>query len=286
MKLVESPVQPLVSVVIPCYNSGGTILQAVESISRQTYSNIEILIVNDGSTELRTLERLKALEDIGFKVISHASNRGLPSARNSGFGASLGDYILFLDADDWFSETMIEEMTNSIPAGRDNYFIYTDIFFEGERQGPSERVFKPFSQLVINRLPYALMFKKSSISWAPLYDEAYTQGLEDWNLNLTFLELGFTPIRVSKPFFHYHASSQGMFVQETQKRFFSIWKKIRDSRHTLYSNKNVRKLVKAELKDSNLRTVFLPLILLFISKLPINTFLDRVFNTFRHLRRH
>lgn len=286
MKSVENFAQPLVSVVIPCYNSGATLLRAVESVFQQTYSNVEVLVVNDGSSEIQTLKKLKDLDSAGLKIISHNINKGLPSARNSGFRAALGEYVLFLDADDWFSETTIEEMIASTPNEVERFFIYTDIFFEGERNGASKRIYRPFSQLVVNRFPYALMIKKSSINWSPLYDEALTQGLEDWDLNLKFLELGFTPIRVNRPLFHYFVSSHGMFVQNTQRKYFSIWKEIRESRYRLYSSQNLKQLIKLELRDSNFKTIILPLLLLFASKLPITRFLDEVFNAFMRLRWH
>jgi glycosyltransferase involved in cell wall biosynthesis len=283
---VENFTKPLVSVVIPCYNSGATLLRAVDSIFQQTYSKVEVIVVNDGSSEIQTLEKIKDLDSAGVKVISHDINKGLPCARNSGFRASSGEYVLFLDADDWFSETMIEEMIESTPIGVETFFIFTDIFFEGERSGPSTRIYKPFSQLVINRFPYALMIKKSSISWSPLYDEEFTHGLEDWGLNLKFLELGFTPIRVGRPLFHYHVSSQGMFAQDTQTKYFSIWKEIRKSRYRLYSSQNLKRLIKIELSDSNLSTILLPLLLLIVSKLPITRFLNEIFNVFNRLRWH
>jgi glycosyltransferase involved in cell wall biosynthesis len=264
VKSVENFAQPLVSVVIPCYNSGATLLRAVESVFQQTYSNVEVLVVNDGSSEIQTLKKLKDLDSAGLKII----------------------YVLFLDADDWFSETIIEEMIASTPNEVERFFIYTDIFFEGERHGASKRIYRPFSQLVVNRFPYALMIKKSSINWSPLYNEALTQGLEDWDLNLKFLELGFTPIRVNRPLFHYFVSSQGMFVQNTQRKYFSIWKEIRESRYRLYSSQNLKQLIKLELNDSNMKTIILPLLLLFVSKLPITRFLDEVFNAFIRLRWH
>lgn len=286
MKAVENFAKPLVSVIIPCYNSGATLLRAVDSVFQQTYSSVEVIVVNDGSSEIQTLEKLKDLDSAGVKVIQHDINKGLPCARNSGFTASSGEYVLFLDADDWFSETMVEEMIASTPISVETFFIFTDIFFEGERNGPSKRIYKPFSQLVVNRFPYALMIKKSSISWSPLYDEKLTHGLEDWGLNLNFLELGFTPIRVNRPLLHYHVSSQGMFAQNTQTKYFSIWKEIRESRYHLYSSQNIKRLIKAELSDSNFNTILLPLLLFFVSKLPITTFLNKLFNVFNRLRWH
>jgi len=88
-----------VSVIIPCYNSGSTLLRAVESIQGQTIKNIEIIIVNDGSDDSYTLEVLRNISK-KIKVISQ-KNMGLSAARNTGIREAKGKYILPLDSDDY-----------------------------------------------------------------------------------------------------------------------------------------------------------------------------------------
>lgn len=90
--------QPLVSIIIPCYNSKLWVQEAVESCLNQTYPNIEIIVVDDGSTDgsLEVLRRY--LPHIGLET---GPNRGGNSARNRGFALSRGEYIQYLDADDY-----------------------------------------------------------------------------------------------------------------------------------------------------------------------------------------
>ena len=87
---------PLVSVIIPAYNAGKYIESAVKSVFNQSYNNIELVVVNDGSTD-NTLDILSQFSSI--KIIS-TPNKGVSHARNTGIDVSKGEYIFFLDADD------------------------------------------------------------------------------------------------------------------------------------------------------------------------------------------
>ncbi len=100
---------PLVSVIIPAYNAGKYIESAVESVLRQSYTNIELIVVNDGSTD-NTLDVLSHFSDI--KILS-TSNKGVSHARNVGIDTSKGEYISFLDADDELEINAIEHLLSS-----------------------------------------------------------------------------------------------------------------------------------------------------------------------------
>ena len=97
---------PLVSVVIPVYNVEKYVKQCIDSITRQTYSNLEIIIVDDGSTD-KSMDALKDISDSRV-IIIHQSNQGLSSARNAGIECSNGEYIAFIDSDDFVSDKFIE----------------------------------------------------------------------------------------------------------------------------------------------------------------------------------
>lgn len=97
--------QPLVSIVIPCYNRENYIQQAVDSALSQTYSNIEVIVVDDGSKD----NSLGVLSNYGDKIqVISQSNKGVSAARNAGFYASKGEFIIFLDSDDWLSNDIVE----------------------------------------------------------------------------------------------------------------------------------------------------------------------------------
>lgn len=103
-----------VSVILPIYNVEKYLARAVESVSNQTYTNLEIILVDDGSTDSsgKICDDM-SLRDNRIKVI-HKPNGGVSDARNVGKRAATGQYILFIDPDDFISEKMIEILVNNI----------------------------------------------------------------------------------------------------------------------------------------------------------------------------
>lgn len=101
-----------ISVIIPTYNSENTILRAVESVLNQTYNNIELIIINDGSTD-KTLELLNEIKDTRLTLLNEEKS-GPSTARNLGIKKAKGDFILFCDADDKLDENIINEFVKTI----------------------------------------------------------------------------------------------------------------------------------------------------------------------------
>jgi glycosyltransferase involved in cell wall biosynthesis len=101
--IMSSEIQPLVSVIIACYNHGRYLATAIESILILEYPNIEIIVVDDGSTD-NTQEVLKEFSEV--KNV-YQENQGLSAARNTGIANSSGEFLIFLDADDWLLDYAI-----------------------------------------------------------------------------------------------------------------------------------------------------------------------------------
>src|SRR5690242_20728341 len=97
---------PQISVIIPVYNGERTILETIASVQQQTFSDFELIVINDGSTD-RTLELLNSVEDPRLKILSY-SNGGLPVARNRGISHATGEFITFIDADDLWTSDKLE----------------------------------------------------------------------------------------------------------------------------------------------------------------------------------
>jgi glycosyltransferase involved in cell wall biosynthesis len=99
---------PLVSVIIPTYNRAGLVAEAVASVEAQTFRDLEILVVDDGSTD-NTPDVLALLE--GVRVLRHPTRRGVAAARNLGAAAARGEWLAFLDSDDlWLPEKLARQM--------------------------------------------------------------------------------------------------------------------------------------------------------------------------------
>lgn len=99
---------PLVSVIMPCYNQGEWIDAAIKSVKASTYKNLEIVVIDDGSTDEKTRQIFEAFDEPGVKLVRQ-SNQGVCAARNNGIKASSGELIMPLDCDDTISSTYIEK---------------------------------------------------------------------------------------------------------------------------------------------------------------------------------
>jgi len=97
---------PTISVIVPAYNAENTILETIGSVQQQTFSDFELIVINDGSND-RTLELLKSLTDSRLKIFSY-ENGGLCVARNRGISHASGKFVAFLDADDLWTQDKLE----------------------------------------------------------------------------------------------------------------------------------------------------------------------------------
>ncbi|MFR8032474.1 MAG: glycosyltransferase family 2 protein [Lachnospiraceae bacterium] len=114
----------LVSVVIPIYNMGDSIELCVSKLLNQTYENIEIILVDDGSTDC-TLERCMSLKERDSRIIVfHTENQGSGPARNTGIDCAKGRYIYFPDADDLLDEDAISILVNAMEEGKYDLIVF------------------------------------------------------------------------------------------------------------------------------------------------------------------
>ncbi len=99
---------PFVSVIIPAYNAGDTIRRCVESVLGQTFADIEVIVVDDGSRD-NTLAVLRQMETEDARlVVHHQDNAGVSAARNAGLALAKGEWVAFVDSDDYVTEKYIE----------------------------------------------------------------------------------------------------------------------------------------------------------------------------------
>ena len=104
------------SVIIPLYNKAPYVRKALESVFAQTYTDFELIVINDGSTDNSSIiagEYLKGIGGVNYKIINQP-NAGVAAARNNGVAQAMGDYLAFLDADDWWEPTYLERMAQLI----------------------------------------------------------------------------------------------------------------------------------------------------------------------------
>lgn len=155
---------PLVSVVIPCYNAEKWVADAINGILRQTYSPIEIIVIDDGSTD----GSLDVIRSFGDRVrYETGPNRGGNVARNRGFALSRGEYVMFHDADDWISEDTIAQLVEGIE-GTENTLVWCDWYHY--REAPEKTIIKPgeYTQITPDSDDLLSWFK----GWGPLVHAA------------------------------------------------------------------------------------------------------------------
>lgn len=115
---------PKVSVIIPTYNCARYLGQAIESVMNQTYRDVEIIVVDDGSTD----ETSQIMDKYGANVhYIRQDNRGMSAARNRAIDSSSGELIALLDADDWWEPTKLEEQVSTLAQDPDVCLVYSDL---------------------------------------------------------------------------------------------------------------------------------------------------------------
>ncbi|WP_314159939.1 glycosyltransferase family 2 protein [uncultured Gemella sp.] len=108
-----------ISIIIPIYNVEKYLRRCIDSIVNQTYKNTEIILVNDGSPD-NCREICDEYEEIDSRIkVIHKANGGLSSARNAGLDIASGEYIMFVDSDDWISEDTLEKLNKYVEKGCD-----------------------------------------------------------------------------------------------------------------------------------------------------------------------
>lgn len=230
---------PIVSVVIPCYNSHQYLGETLKSVNDQSYTAIEVLVVDDGSTDPDTLHCLERLGS-GTRLIRQ-TNKGLSAARNAGIREAIGEFILPLDSDDWLEPTFVQDLVDALSRSEQADFAFSYIQLEGEASGVLVKHFNFFEQLFLNQLPYCLLYRKSVFERLGGYDETMRRGFEDWDFNIRLSASGDGAVVVQEPLFHYRVSTGGMLQSISNKIRSELWAGIRKKHSDLYSLKSLFK---------------------------------------------
>lgn len=117
----------LVSIVLPTYNGSSYLSKAIDSCLNQTYTNWELIIINDCSTDnTEKIAMFYVNQDSRIKYICHESNRKLPAALNTGFKATQGEYLTWTSDDNCYLPNALEEMIAFLEINKEIYFVYSD----------------------------------------------------------------------------------------------------------------------------------------------------------------
>lgn len=231
---------PEVSVVFPCFNAAEHLPRAIDSVRAQTISDVELVVVDDGSTDPATLDYLASLPD--DVLLIRQENKGLPGARNSGFDAACGKYIMPLDCDDFLDPRCLEELLATVKSDNGVSYAFSNIALCGEKTGILKRNFNFFEQLFLNHLPYCILISKDLWREVGGYNERMCNGLEDWEFNIRLGFNGHYGRLVDKPLFFYYVRSAGMLQSMTNRRHAQLSRFIRQEHHDCYSYRSLQNI--------------------------------------------
>lgn len=229
---------PKVSVVIPCYNLGSYIDEAVNSVISQTYNDYEIIIVNDGSTDEFTNILLCDYNKPKTKVI-HTYNQGLASARNTGISAASGEYILPLDADDLIERSYLEK-TVSILDKKKEIGVVSCLpeFFEAANLRPELPPISLENMLKSNQMIYSSLYRRVCWERCGGYNANMKYGWEDWDFWLSLLEKGVKIHRIPEVLFYYRIRESSMLRSMTKEKQIAMYVQMFHNHKDIY-NKNI-----------------------------------------------
>jgi glycosyltransferase involved in cell wall biosynthesis len=197
-----------VSVVIPCYNDGQFIEEAIASVEVCLDPAWEIIIVNDGSTDVSTLGILDDLKSRGYNVIDRV-NGGPPAARNTGIAAAIGDYILPLDSDCRIRPAYIQRGIEILDRYPDVAVVYGDLELFGEKTGIQKAPDFDLKWLVNhNYIDNCAVFRKSVWQECGPYDVNMPyKCYDDWDFWLSIAKKGHGFYHVPEVLFEYRVRS-------------------------------------------------------------------------------
>jgi glycosyltransferase involved in cell wall biosynthesis len=222
---------PRVAVVVPCFNDGETVPDALASLAGQEPH--ELVVVDDGSDEPDTLRVLEQLADEGVRVVRRA-NGGLSAARMTGVDATDAPYVLPLDADDALMPRALTTLADALDARPEAALAWGDVEMWGDVQAHVKvaRSLDPWLLTYLNDVPVASLVRR-----AALLDVGGWQmgsGYEDWDLWLALAERGYTGIHVPATTFRYRRRT-GRMLGDCVPRHGELYAKLSRRHESLFA---------------------------------------------------
>jgi hypothetical protein len=214
--------RPFISAVIPVFNGASFLPDAVRSLHRQRYEPMEVIIVNDGSTDdSSAVGAALAAQYPALRIrVADKDNGGLASARNAGIGQAGGGWILPLDCDDCFAPEFVGRAAEIISQRPGVNLVFANMQEFGARQGRWNP--EPYSLQELmrrNTFPYASLYRKELWEQSGGYDPSMPWGAEDWLFWLSCAPFGLCPHRIEEPLFLYRTHPHGSMYTRMMERW-------------------------------------------------------------------
>ncbi len=239
---------PAVTFVIPCFNHGQFVQDAVESCLRQIDAEVRVVVVDDGSddgTSPAACDVCGSIEGPGDGrtdervTVVHQPNRGLPAARNRGAqdaASHESEFLVFLDADDWVEPTFVSRLYAEIKdaSGDTSHAYCQERLVElgtGVWRVPE---WDPITLMVTNLHPVTALVRRDCFEAVGGFDEAMTDGYEDWDLWLKFADRRWRGVRVREPLFTWRRHSHETMVMQVIHNHETLYRQIMDNHREMF----------------------------------------------------
>lgn len=215
------PKSPEISVIVPFYNDEKYIEQTVNCILNQTYPYFELLIIDDGSKDEKSLKKLEEVAKLDDRIkVFHKENEGLAATRDYGAGKASSEtkYLMFLDSDDLIEKTFLECAYWTLETNKEAAWAYSDSIGFDADQYTWNKWFDSDKMKKVNDLVSAALVRKTAFYEVNGYELREKAVNEDWNFWLKLIAKGRYPVHMSFYGEWYRRKEQGELAKSTQNR--------------------------------------------------------------------
>lgn len=215
-----------ISIIIPAFNVGDYLEQCVISILSQTYHNTEVLLIDDGSRDETPEICDKLSDDFAQVIVFHKKNGGVSSARNIGIQHATGDYLMFVDGDDWLDSTCLEDMLHMINMTKSDACSCNKYYKNNSPQIATslctktalnaKDVIKKHLRYGFIASPCLTLWKRDFVKDVSFNENIHT--LEDWEYNFRCLTRIRTICILDKAYYHYRTVKGSASVSPVNNR--------------------------------------------------------------------
>ena len=227
----------LLSVVVPFYNMGLYIDECVQSVLSSTYTNIELIIINDGSTDALSIGKLSNYASFKNISVINQPNQGLAAARNHGAKIARGQFLAFLDADDKVASAYYEKAVKALNRNKNVFFAGSWVkYFENSHHTWPTFTPQPPYALVHNPVNSSgLVYKKNAFLAGGLNDWNVDYGMEDYESVVNMLHHGLNGLVLPEVLFYYRVRQGSMFRDVTNEKLMYSNKYITEKHSDFYT---------------------------------------------------
>jgi len=238
LKSVQEPIQAgLLSVIVPYYNLGKYVDETLKSVLASTYVPLEVLVINDGSSDPQSISALDSIEQRRLQHVRvvHTPNQGLASARNTGVEAASGEFVVFVDADDLVEPTFFSRAVDVFQRYANVTFVYSWVrYFDAAAEiWPTWNAELPYMLGHNMLLPLAVVRRSAFLEVArnkPIFEYNF----EDYESWLALVEAGGVGVSLASPLVHYRVRPDSMYRGCGRNQHLYLYDLLTDHHKDLY----------------------------------------------------